>query len=179
MNSSNLLFLLGHHGLHLLLVKQLWGVLESKWQLLVKHPSVFFDLLGVSILKSTESLGVLLLSLEQILVPLLVELLVLLDVSLLAFLLLLRLVENQFLTFLLIILLFELFQPLLSHFGLHILAFGFTVVSMLVQNLPARRNINGQNIWISDTYMYSWMFSVFGCWYIASLGSDILIRNIS
>jgi hypothetical protein len=100
----------------------------------------------VSILKSTESLGVLLLSLEQILVPLLVELLVLLDVSLLAFLLLLRLVENQFLTFLLIILLFELFQPLLSHFGLHILAFGFTVVSMLVQNLPARRNINGQNI---------------------------------
>jgi apolipoprotein N-acyltransferase len=93
----------------------------------------------VSIFQGTKSLGVFLLGLEQIFIPLLVELLVLLDMGLLALLLLLGLVENQFLEFLLIILLFELLKPLLCHLGFNILAFGLTVVSMLVQYLPIRR----------------------------------------
>jgi len=110
-------------------------VLKSEWQLLVKDSSVFLDLLGVSILEGSESLSVFLLGLEEIFIPLLVELLVLLDMSLLALLLLLGLVEDQFLKFLLIILLFELLKPLLSHLGFDILALGLTVVSMLVQYL--------------------------------------------
>jgi hypothetical protein len=118
--------------LHLLLVEQLRRVLKSEWQLLVKDSSVFLDLLGVSIFEGSKSLSVFLLGLEEIFIPLLVELLVLLDMSLLALLLLLGLVEDQFLKFLLIILLFELLKPFLSHLSFDILPLGLTVVSMLV-----------------------------------------------
>ena len=72
-------------------------MLELEWKFLLKHLSILFDLLGVSILKSAKGLGVLLLGLEEVFVPLLVELLVLLDMSLFAILLLLGLVENEFL----------------------------------------------------------------------------------
>jgi apolipoprotein N-acyltransferase len=92
--------------------------------------------LGVSIFQGTKSLGVFLLGLEQIFVPLLVELLVLLNMGLLTLLLLLGLVENQFLEFLLIILLFELLKSFLSHLSFDVLDFGLTVISMLIQNLP-------------------------------------------
>jgi hypothetical protein len=89
--------LLGHARLHLLLVEQFAAMLELEWKFLLKHLSILFDLLGVSILKSAKGLGVLLLGLEEVFVPLLVELLVLLDMSLFAILLLLGLVENEFL----------------------------------------------------------------------------------
>ena len=102
------------------------------------------DLLGVSIFKSAKSLGILLLGLEEILIPLLVELLVLLDVSLLTFLLLLGLVEDEVLKLLLVVLVLELLKSLLSHFGLNVFALGLTVVSVLVKNLPVEIN-NGEN----------------------------------
>ena len=132
----NLLLLLGHTSLHLLLIEELAAVFELERQLFFKNLSVLFDFLGVSIFKGAKSLGILLLGLEKVLVPLLVELLVLLDVSLFALLLLLGLVENKFLQLLLVVLVFELLQSLLSHFSLNVLALGFTVVSMLTQNLP-------------------------------------------
>lgn len=157
MKRSNLLFLLGHLGLHLLLVEQLGGVLESKWEFLIKHSSIFLDFLRVSVLQGAKSLGILLLGLQEILVPLLVELLVLLDVSLLALLLLLGLVENQFLALLLIVLLFELLKSLLSHFSLDILALGFAVVSVFIENLPVVWNIRGEG------YEFLVLTCILGC----------------
>jgi hypothetical protein len=111
-------------------------VFELKWQLFLQNLSVLLDLLGVSIFQGTKGLCVFLLCLKKIFVPLLVKLLVLLDVSLFALLFLLGLVENEFLQLLLVVLVFELLQSLLSHFSLNVFAFSFTVVSMLIQNLP-------------------------------------------
>jgi len=70
-----------------------------------KNLSVLLDFLGMSILKCSESLGVFLLSLKEILVPLLVKLMILFDVCLLTFLLLLFLIENELLKFLIVMLL--------------------------------------------------------------------------
>tara|TARA_B110000285_G_C15063510_1_gene583729 strand:- start:204 stop:629 length:426 start_codon:yes stop_codon:yes gene_type:complete len=141
-------------------------VLKSEWQLLIKDSSVFLDLLGVSILEGSESLSVFLLGLEEIFIPLLVELLVLLDMSLLALLLLLGLVEDQFLKFLLIILLFELLKPLLSHLGFHILALGLTVISMLVQYLPIPRYKKWLHI-----YEFLVLTCILGCFLCLAAGT--------
>jgi hypothetical protein len=156
----NLLLLLGHLSLHLLLVEQLAAMFELEWKFLLKHLPILFDFLGVSILESAKGLSILLLSLEQVLVPLLVELLVLLDVGLLAVLLLLGLVENKLLQFLLVVLVFKLLQSFLCHLGLNVLALSFTVVSVLVKNLPIQfALLHFQKL----TYIYSWMLSAFGC----------------
>ena len=131
-----LLLLLGHTGLHLLLVKELAAVLELEWELLLKNLSVLLDFLGVSIFEGAKSLSILLLGLEEILIPLLVELLILLDMSLFALLLLLSLVEDELLELLLVILMLKFLQSLLGHLGLNVFALSLAIVSVLVENLP-------------------------------------------
>jgi len=128
--------LLGHTGLHLLLVKELAAVLELEWELLLKNLSVLLDFLGVSIFEGAKSLSILLLGLEEILIPLLVELLILLDMSLFALLLLLSLVEDELLELLLVILMLKFLQSLLGHLGLNVFALSLAIVSVLVENLP-------------------------------------------
>lgn len=128
--------MLGHTGLHLLLVKELAAVLELEWELLLKNLSVLLDFLGVSIFEGAKSLSILLLGLEEILIPLLVELLILLDMSLFALLLLLSLVENELLELLLVVLMLKFLQSLLGHLGLNVFALSLTIVSVLVENLP-------------------------------------------
>ena len=122
--------------MHLLLVKELATVLELEWELLLKNLSVLLDFLGVPIFEGAKSLSILLLGLEKILIPLLVELLILLDMSLFALLLLLSLVEDKLLEFLLVILMLELLQSLLGHLGLNVFALSLAIVSVLVENLP-------------------------------------------
>lgn len=122
--------------MHLLLVKELATVLELEWELLLKNLSVLLDFLGVPIFEGAKSLSILLLGLEKILIPLLVELLILLDMSLFALLLLLSLVEDKLLEFLLVILMLELLQSLLGHLGLNVFALGLAIISVLVENLP-------------------------------------------
>jgi hypothetical protein len=128
--------LLGHTGLHLLLVKELAAVLELEWELLLENLSVLLDFLGVSIFEGAKSLSILLLGLEEILIPLLVELLILLDMSLFALLLLLSLVEDELLELLLVILMLKFLQSLLGHLGLNVFALSLAIVSVLVENLP-------------------------------------------
>jgi len=128
--------LLGHTGLHLLLVKELAAVLELEWELLLKNLSVLLDFLGVSIFEGAKSLSILLLGLEEILIPLLVELLILLDMSLFALLLLLSLVEDELLELLLVILMLKFLQSLLGHLSLNVFALSLAIVSVLVENLP-------------------------------------------
>lgn len=133
--------MLGHTGLHLLLVKELAAVLELEWELLLKNLSVLLDFLGVSIFEGAKSLSILLLGLEEILIPLLVELLILLDMSLFALLLLLSLVENELLELLLVVLMLKFLQSLLGHLGLNVFALSLTIVSVLVENLPKELKI--------------------------------------
>lgn len=95
--SFSVLLLLSKALLDLLLVQKLRAEFKSKWQLFLQQLSVFFDLLSVSILELAEGLSVLLLSVEEILVPLLVELLVLLNMGLFTLFSLLCLIENELL----------------------------------------------------------------------------------
>jgi len=119
-----------------LLVKELAAVLELEWELLLKNLSVLLDFLGVSIFEGAKSLSILLLGLEEILIPLLVELLILLDMSLFALLLLLSLVEDELLELLLVILMLKFLQSLLGHLSLNVFALSLAIVSVLVENLP-------------------------------------------
>ena len=87
------------------------------------------------ILKLSKGLRILLLSLQEIIVPLLVELLVLLNVSLLALLSLLLLVEDELLVPPLVVLVPELGNPVLGHLGLDVLALLLTSLSVLLERL--------------------------------------------
>lgn len=100
----------------------------------------------------TEGLAILLLSLEQVLIPLFVELLVLLDVGLLALLTLLSLVEDEFLVAAVIVLLLELFNTVLSHLSLNVFALTLTGGSMLLEHLAKVANSKLERpFWLDET----------------------------
>jgi hypothetical protein len=87
--------LLGKTSLDFLLIQQIGAVLETQGQLFFEISSVFLKLLSVAVLQLSQSLRIFPLSLQQVLVPLLVKVLVLLNMSLLALLPLLSLLENK------------------------------------------------------------------------------------
>ena len=89
----------------------------------------------MTFLKFRQRLGIFFLGLEQVLVPLLVEFLVLLDVRLLAFLALLCLVEDELLVAAIVVLLLELRDPVLRHLGLNVLAFALTCAPVIFEHL--------------------------------------------
>lgn len=130
-----LIFLLfGKIRLYLLLIQEHGTEFESQWKLFLEGLSIAFDLLGVSIFKFTKSLGILLLGLEEILVPLLVEFLILFDVSLLTFILLLGLITLEFSSGVLVVLTLELGNSVFGHFSFHILAFLFALFLVLLKH---------------------------------------------
>ena len=90
------------------------------------------------VLKFREGLPILLLGLEKIFVPLLVELLVLLDVSLLALLTLLSLVEDELLQATIVVLLLELGDTVLGHLGLDVLALLLASDPVVLQHLTTK-----------------------------------------
>jgi hypothetical protein len=96
--------------------------------------AVFFDLLGVSILELSKSLSVLLLGVEEILVPLLIEFLVLLNMCLLTLLSLLSLVENQLFVTAIVVLMLKLSDSILGHLGFNILLLMLTGSSVILKN---------------------------------------------
>jgi len=138
-----ILGLLCETGLDSLLVEELSAELESKWQLLLQLLSVFLKLLGVSVFELPKSLGIFLLSLEEVLVPLLVELLVLLDVSLFALLALLSLVKNQLFISSVVVLESQLGDAVLRHLGLHVLALLLASLSVLLQSFDEILDVVG------------------------------------
>ena len=83
----------------------------------------------------TESLTIILLGAEEIMIPLLIEFLVLLNMGLLALLSLLSLVEDELLITAVIVLLLEFLNSVLSHLGLNILALTLAGGSMLFEHL--------------------------------------------
>ena len=137
----DLLFLLGEVLLDLLEVEELGAELEGEGELVAEDLAVALDLCGVALLELGEGLGVLLLGLEEVLVPLLVELLVLLDVGLLALLALLGLVEDQLLVAPVVVLLLQLRDPVLRHLRLHVLPLPLARVPVLLQHLAVEIKI--------------------------------------
>jgi len=121
--------------LNFLHVQKLRAEFESQWKLVTQNLSVLLDLIGMAVFKLTKSLSILLLSLKQVLIPLLIELLVLLDVSLLTLLSLLSLVEYQLLVSSVIILLLKLSDSILGHFGFNIFAFTLACVPVVFKDL--------------------------------------------
>lgn len=96
---------------------------------------VVLDLDGVTVLQLSQSLSILLLRLEQVLIPLLIEFLVLLDVRLLALLPLLSLVKDELLVSAVVVLLLKLSDPVLRHLSLNVLAFALTGVPVILEHL--------------------------------------------
>lgn len=131
--------MLGKRLLDRLLVQELSAELEREWQLIAEDLSILLDLNGMSVLQLGKSLAVLFLGLKQILIPLLVELLILLDVCLLALLTLLGLVEDELVVAAVIVLLLELSNTVLRHFGLNILPLALACLSVLLQDLAVSK----------------------------------------
>lgn len=89
-----ILLLLGEVILDLLLVEQFSGILEGKRELFLKIITIRLKFKSVFVFQFTESLSIFFLGLKKIVIPLLVELLVLFDVSLFTLFSLLGLVED-------------------------------------------------------------------------------------
>lgn len=95
--SLGIFFLFSEIRLDLLLIQKFGAKFECQRKVLFQSWPICLNLLSMSIFKLTECLSILFLGLKEIFVPLLVEFLVLFDMSLLTFLFLLGLVENEFL----------------------------------------------------------------------------------
>ena len=88
----------------------------------------------MSILELSESLSVLLLGVEKILVPLLIELLVLLNMCLFTLLSLLSLVEDQLLVTAIVVLMLKLCDSVLGHLRLDIFLLMLTGSSVVLKD---------------------------------------------
>lgn len=130
-----LLLLFGKIVLNLLHVQKLRAELEGQWELFTQDLSIALNLDGVSVFEFTKSLGIFLLGLEQIFIPLLIEFLILLDVSLFTFFSLLSLVENKLLISSIVVLLLEFLDSILGHLCLDVLALALTGVSVILKYL--------------------------------------------
>ena len=137
-----LLLLFGKIVLNLLHVQKLRAELEGQWELLTKDLSIALNLDGVSVFEFTKSLGIFLLGLKQIFIPLLIEFLILLDVSLFTFFSLLSLVENKLLISSIVVLLLEFLDSILGHLSLDVLALALTGVSVILKYLTVYVNID-------------------------------------
>jgi hypothetical protein len=136
-----ILLLLREICLDLLLIQEHGAEFECERKLFLESLSIAFDLLGMSIFKFTKCLSILFLGLQEILVPLLVEFLILLDVSLLTFVFLLSLIAVKFTSGVLVILTLELGYSVFGHFGFHVFALLFALFLVLLENSDEIVNI--------------------------------------
>lgn len=140
-----IILLFGEIGLYLLLVQKFGAIFESQWESFLEDLSVFLNFLSVSILKLSEGLSIFLLGLQKILIPLLVEFLILLDVRLLAFLLLLSLIEHQLFRQPVVLLNLEFLDSFLCHLSFDIFTILFTCSLMLSEHFNELRDLR----WVS------------------------------
>ena len=117
-----------------LLVQQLGTEFEGQRQFVFEGLTVGLNLDCMAVLKLAKGLTVFLLSLKQVLIPLLVELLILLDVCLFALFSLLSLIEDEFLHPTVVILLLQLSDTILCHFGLNVFALLFASQSVVLKD---------------------------------------------
>ena len=114
-----IVLLLGQIRLDLAQVEQLSRELESQGQRLFQLLAILFQAFSVQVLNIHNFLLIFVLSLLKLFVPMLVELLVLLNVSSLALFSLLLVIEEHFLHFKVVLLLFQLSNSVLGHLSLY------------------------------------------------------------
>ena len=114
-----IVLLLGQIRLNLAQVEQLSRELESQGQRLFQLLAILFQAFSVQVLNIHNFLLIFVLSLLKLFVPMLVELLVLLNVSSLALFSLLLVIEEHFLHFKVVLLLFQLSNSVLGHLSLY------------------------------------------------------------
>jgi hypothetical protein len=88
----------------------------------------------VAVFKLTQSLSIFFLRLEEVLIPLLVELLVLLNMSLLTLFSLLCLIENELFVTALVVLVLQFSNSVLSHLSLDVLLLLLASPSMVLKD---------------------------------------------
>ena len=111
-------FLLSKTLLNTSKIKKLSRVLELHWKGLFEIIPVLFQSFGMFILKVNNLCLIFLLSPLKFEVPVLVEILILFDMRLLNLFLLLLVSKHQLLVFHVVLLLFQLSNPVLGHFSL-------------------------------------------------------------
>jgi hypothetical protein len=124
--------LLGHLVLDLSQVEQLSGLLVLCWQGGLQVLTVVLQVLGVLFLHGENLVLVVLLSLLELVVPVLIEVLVLLNVGLFAFFALLLVHEDQFLLLAVKVLLLKLSNAVLCHLGLDVATLAFASGAVLL-----------------------------------------------
>lgn len=121
--------------MNLLHVQELGAELEGQREVFAENLPILLNLYRMTVLKLPKRLCILFLGLQEVVVPLLVEFLILLDVGLFALLALLGLIEDELLVPPIVVVLLELINPVLCHLGLNVLAFLFAGVTMVFEHL--------------------------------------------
>jgi len=129
-----IVLLSGHFLLNLAQVKQLGGALVQRGQFGLQLLSVLLKLLGMSFFESKNLVLVISLGKLELVVPVLVEVLVLLDVSLLALLSLLLVHENQLLLSPVELLFLKFSNTVLGHLSLDVAAILLTEGTMFLHS---------------------------------------------
>ena len=125
------IFLFGQTCLDFPQVEQLSRGFPSPWQFLLKVLSVGLKLSGVTVLGGQNLILVIFLGSLELAIPVLIELLVLLDVSLFALFTLLLMQELHFFDLLVVVLVLQLGNPVFGHFSLDIAAILLTGSAVL------------------------------------------------
>jgi len=115
-------------------VEKLGRELESEGKSLLKVLSVFLEVADVTLLKGTNGSLILLFNLRKCLIPTLVEILILHQVSLLNLLSFAGLIVHKLLTTTVVILNLELLNTVLSHLCLNVLALHLALLAVLLQD---------------------------------------------
>lgn len=151
-----ILLLLSKIRLDFLLIQKCGAEFECERKLLLERLPIALNLLGMSIFKFTESLGILFLGLKKILVPLLVEFLILFDMSLLTLFFLLGLVAHEIVSCIIIILTLELSNSVFGHFGFNILALMLALFLVLFED--SDEVVDVFSVWLLIKYVVLFTF---------------------
>jgi hypothetical protein len=136
-----IVLLLREVGLDLLQVEELGTLLVHIGQLGLESLPVLFQLMRVLIFEGEHFILVLLLRVLELLVPVFVKLLVLLDVRLLALLTLLLVHEDHLFHLASVLLLLQLSNAVLRHFGLHVAALQLAGASVLLHRSAVKKEL--------------------------------------
>lgn len=126
--------------LHLSEVQELSRLFKSLHPFSLERGPGLLEVLGVTLFSRGQFVLVLLLGSGKLVVPVLVEFLVLLDVGPFALLLLLLVHENEFFVLLSELLVFQLGDPVLSHFSLDIASVAFHLVTVVFHRTASQTN---------------------------------------
>jgi len=136
-----LLLLINISGLNLLKIQQLRAELECVWKGTIKFVLVLLDLFGMLVFKFTKGMCILLLCLEELMIPLLVKIMILLSVCFLAFFFLMGMSQLHLCFLLVPVLYLELGNLVLGFFSFDIATILNTFLHVFLQLMDVLFNV--------------------------------------